>query len=200
MLPTSRNTTYAPLSQLKSADLNALQDCLVDLNKFLTAQAQATWASGIALAANEHVVVSGSGRFKRGDGYRKFPACGWTGANFTQGAGFITLNTGAVVYAPLIVHDGERLKQVGIRATDSGAATIDLKVIKVDTSAGLAYTQLGATASSVGSGGANQDVTVGGLTEVAGGLDAITYLAEISLVGAAVSETVRGMYLITDVP
>ncbi len=29
-LPTSRNTTYAPLSQVKSVDLNAIQDVLID--------------------------------------------------------------------------------------------------------------------------------------------------------------------------
>lgn len=35
MLPASRNTTYAPLAQLQSADLNAIQDRIVDLYRGL---------------------------------------------------------------------------------------------------------------------------------------------------------------------
>jgi hypothetical protein len=42
-LPVNRNTSYAAGSQVKSLDLNALQDCLVDLNKLFTGVAQALW-------------------------------------------------------------------------------------------------------------------------------------------------------------
>jgi hypothetical protein len=53
------------LSQVKSVDLNATWQSFVALWNLLTGQAQSIW-SGIKLAANQHVEISGTGRYKHG--------------------------------------------------------------------------------------------------------------------------------------
>lgn len=64
-LPSSRNTTYAALSQVKSADLNALQDCIIqgargDL-ELLIDVTDGHAASGTWTQNSNHGVTAGGG-------------------------------------------------------------------------------------------------------------------------------------------
>lgn len=58
-LPTSRNTTYAPGSQVKSDDLNDLQDQFVDLTG-------GTFDADIELAEDRNLILSGDGKVRHG--------------------------------------------------------------------------------------------------------------------------------------
>lgn len=64
-IPYRRPRTYAAGSQVKSVDLNGNFDAWKALYALLTGQAQSVW-DGISLAANQHVTVSGTGRFRHG--------------------------------------------------------------------------------------------------------------------------------------
>ena len=64
-LPTSRNTTYAPGSDIRSADLNALQDCIVGgkhglISRPLGATSFLLTAGGAASLASDRWTFSGS--------------------------------------------------------------------------------------------------------------------------------------------
>jgi hypothetical protein len=102
-LPTSRSTTYAALSQVKSADLNLIQDCIID-------------GKHGDRVRNIHVLT----------GY----SIGAT-AVFGGGAPYIdkvALGTGAFV-VPLDFTQGDRIKTITVSVFGNGAAdlAVDLR-------------------------------------------------------------------------
>jgi hypothetical protein len=124
-LPTSRNRTYAPHSQLFSADLNDLQDKIIALNNLITATAQAVW-TGITLAANQSFTVSGTGKYKRGTFRRPMLP------TFTASTGSWTWSIGplyqvqsggsATALITLPVEVGDRITDLEINVSGDGAA------------------------------------------------------------------------------
>lgn len=156
-LPASRNTTYAALAQVDSADLNALQDMIIAIGKLLSAQAQVVFPAvtlaglltanaGVTLAANQHVTVSGTGDFKHGDRVLIIPGSaansnGSTTYNTTTGA--INSTGAATIFFQIPLRVGDRIKSVTYSMQGDGAAD----VTSVDVRTFVAATS---TAASIG--------------------------------------------------
>jgi hypothetical protein len=120
-LPTSRNRTYAPGSQVFSEDLNDIQDVIVDAH------------------------VNGA----RGDRTDHIPATSGHGTSITPGEEGVTFPS--VVNAwqiDLRLETGQRLKSVSALVDPAGASAMTMQVRK--RSAAGVNTQVGASATSTG--------------------------------------------------
>lgn len=136
-LPDSRETTYAAGSQVKSVDLNKLQDSIVQgSHPDYTIPLPAVDAEPGSGAARQQTDL----------------------ANILQATGDAIL-----AFIPLPVRVGEKLKSVKATVQPT-VGTVSLKVWKLQKTAALTLTQLGSTQTS--SGTTVQDLSVTGLTEV----------------------------------
>lgn len=132
-LPVSRNTTYAAGSQVKSADLNDLQDWIVD----------AFGDQVLAIPAAAGAVFTGA----------------WA-PGFINSAGMrnTSPSVGDAVILPIVLRKDDRLKRVGVRVNDGSSSALRLKVYVQDQTNG-GITQLGSNQDSAGTG-ANQELVV----------------------------------------
>ncbi len=141
-LPTSRNTTYAPGSQVKSADLNAIQDAIVAHQSRIGALESVTRVvlahGGRGLIATDFAAIESTGVFIRS-----------------------TVQNGRY-YLPVHVESGERITgwSVTIRHGTNAAAQMAANLVRQIP--GSASTNVGALQSSIASTGV-QDLTNTGL-------------------------------------
>jgi hypothetical protein len=208
-LPTSRSTTYAALSQVKSADLNGIQDAIIAINNFLTAVAQGTYTD-LTLVANKHVTVSGTGAHKRGVRVRKIPiisgqqtsgtAMTLNGANTDTHDAVQTSATNNKYKIPITVEEGERITLVTMRAQTLNAGdTSAMKVFKSDATGGTpTTTQLGTTGTT-SAPPSTVTLSSGALTETVGAT-AITYYVEITCSAFNTGTVFYGLEVTTDIP
>lgn len=151
-LPTSRNTTYAPGSQVKSDDLNDIQDGVVrhELgqrgNRSRTYQMTDAWPHSFTVAA---------------------------------GTGYFTAVSGIVRVPLKRLLAGERITSVACRLVDNNPTDhVTLKLFRLDdTAVSPAGVQIGATQTSVN--GSVQLLTLSGLTETV--LAGRTYYVEMEV-------------------
>lgn len=128
----------------------------------------------IAMASNESVTVSGTGRFRHGTITQQFPATAfipelsatamsYNGGAFLNRAG----GTGAItVFAPLVFDIGKRILAIRVFVSDSVTGPTKLQASFVSAAgAGGALTVVASSALSAGSG-ANQTLTIGSMTTV----------------------------------
>ena len=145
-LPESRNTTYAAGSQVKSADLNDVQDKIID------AYVDGPHGDRILLlpaAAGQGTVIATGHIYAGIDGV--------TSSSWAQGG------SGDYVECPIPLRIGDRIKSVRAFVRDTTAAhTLSLKVRKSTNTNN--NSQLGSTATSAGNG-ADQTLEVASLTE-----------------------------------
>lgn len=189
-LPTSRNTTYAPLSQVQSADLNDLQDKIVALNNLVTATAQAIW-TGITLAANQHLTLSGTGKLKHGTQTLSLGAGAFqpnaTAMSYTRVGGGMSYGTGAA-WSGIKLPIGARISAVRAHVLDSatGPTKMDLQLWRV--AAGIA-TALATSAQSLG----NATENAVAITGLAVDIEATKfYQLVVSVATGSASCTLRG--------
>lgn len=151
-----------PGVQARSSIFNAMYSSLVALYDLLTGQAQSQYSgvtlaglltanAGMAVGANQHVTVSGTGEYKHGARTQSF-----TGTDFIVQAGTAVYNligdivstSSCILIARIPLHVGDRI--TSITATfDSATGTVDVTDFSVDriTANGTA-TSLGATTVS----------------------------------------------------
>ena len=166
-IPYRRARTYVPASvdvagaQLKSDDLNAMQDAWKAFHALATGQSQAVW-TGITLPANQHVTVSGTGKYKRGTRRRKIPAI--AGAN--SGGSLVNAShwwestaSGDVLKVPIIVDSGERITQVEVKVFSDTTQVVTANLIKNPTG-GSAGLTLGDSATSTAVSNQAQTLTI----------------------------------------
>lgn len=128
-LPTSRNTTYAPGSQVKSADLNALQDEIIEGghgDKILLIPATDFMVNPAAAAANYNAAASANH--------------GWTSDN----------TNGQTVEAAIRLHVGDRISslRVYLREANLAGEEIEVRVWESNPLTTAAPTQRGPTKTS----------------------------------------------------
>lgn len=176
-IPYVRARTYVPRAvdvagaQVKSADLNALMDAWKAFHRFVTGQAQAVW-TGLKLAANQHVEVSGTGRFKHGLMTLVIPGSAFESANSGMGYGHggagISNSGGSApsFYAPIILPIGARilacrlLVRDNVTGTTLVAAQLNRYTASTDTNSNVST-----SANSAGTG-ALQTLATAAVTEV----------------------------------
>jgi hypothetical protein len=204
-IPYRRAVTHvAGVSQVKASTLNALEDTFKALWAFFTGQAQAVFTS-ITLAANQDITISGTAKYKRGSQVRHIPVAAgrqWSGTAMLNDVTYDKVTTTAannVYRIPIMLNEGERLLRVKCRANDAGSDVLSMKVYKTDWSGAISRTQLGATASSTGSSGADETLDSGAIAEVAGGATYCTYFAEFTCTYSA-GCNFGGLDVTTDVP
>jgi hypothetical protein len=123
-----------------------------------------TATAGLTAASNQHVTVSGNGRFKHGSITRTLSAtAGYpAGGSPTLSAGVWTAAGGTdVVDIPIPLQEGERLTGVWTSVNDAGGAAITVSINRMNMLTG-ASTNVG---SSTSTGTGAQYVLVNGLTE-----------------------------------
>lgn len=152
-LPTTRNTVYAPGVQIKSVDLNAMQDGIV--------AHEATIISHTASIASLTPAVSSLQAGKHGTRQLLISAAAaqpeasntpTLHGSFLEGAAAWYVNPGKPLTFPLPLHVGDRVLQVEVLSDGSGQAgtrTLDLMLNTVGS--GAAATVV-ATASSTATG------------------------------------------------
>lgn len=101
-LPTSRNTNYAPGSDIKSVDLNALQDCFVAGRHGLLTK----WYPPLSRVANDSGTIT-----------------------FTNGFVFAGANTSAMNYIAAPLDEATRIR--GIRARVKGTGAVGNVVVSL---------------------------------------------------------------------
>lgn len=123
-LPYRRNTTYAVKSQLKSADLNAIQDSLVALwNGAHAAETLSIPASAVGMDDST--------------------------ASFTRGAGSMVWLAGHNAVASVPLAKGERIQGVRAYVADTSGSTIGVSLASTDHT-GTVTPIAGATSSGAG--------------------------------------------------
>ena len=203
-LPISRNTTYAPGSQVKSADLNDVQDKIVALetarialvaaDAVLAASVTALKTSDFTLTSGKHFAISGTGKYKRGAKVRHIHPMSGLHSSGTLGVyGWVSGGGGFghSVLVPLTVDEGERIVQLAARVDPAGGAAMVLRMMKYTDGT---ESQIGTVSSS---GSAAQTLTLSGLTETIGGFVTTMYYAQIE--AGQSSDAARALLLTTDV-
>lgn len=147
-LPTSRNTTYAAGSQVKSADLNDLQDKVIDEYTYRKAlrTRKVHWSAGIQDPEEFGTVL-------------------WDAVS-SGTSGYIQTNSGGQLshwYMPIDLEVGQRLRAVRARVRTHNTEWITLSVKRLNGDG--TETVLGTDNSTTGSGVIYENVTVTGLTE-----------------------------------
>lgn len=164
-VPYRRPRTYAIGVQLKSDDLNANFDAWKALWALTTGQTETVWNglvtlaglitanAGVTCAANQHVMVSGTGEFKHGDKPLVIPASAaaapsGSGATLaTGGFRWLAANLGDKVSYPISLPVGKRILSVDIAFTRAGGTlTFDLR--KASVPAGVVASISSTTVSS----------------------------------------------------
>lgn len=163
-LPTSRNTTYAAGSQVKSADLNDIQDKIIDNNTRLNNGAGAPVTLASLLTANAgvattNVVASGTATatapLKTSAGFHRIIP-GGTGHDLISGSrDWFTDESGSAITSqaspnglgiPLIAQAGERIVSASISlqyaGTPSGTRTVKLWRTNVTTGSSTQITSV----------------------------------------------------------
>jgi hypothetical protein len=156
-----------------------------------------TATAGLTAAANQHVTVSGTGKFKRGSGKYKIPSTSGLATNGTptpQPYGWAPAATTDIIYVPLPVVVGERILSAALGCVSaSGAGRLTMAVVRntrgTESSLGSAST---ATAGV-------ETVTVSGLTETAADVGDC-YFAKITFSTSIAGTEVYELRLETDVP
>lgn len=171
-------------------------------------QGATSFDTTVTMGANQHVIVSGTGAHKRGTRMRHIPLLAGfqlSGTAMTFGAtddAAGSTATNNVFRIPILVDEGERITLVQSRVqVNAGANTIVLKIYKDDqTGATPSRSQLGSTATSVGSGATLETLTSGALTEQVGSTF-IQYFAEYTVTAfAGAGSNMFGIYVTTDIP
>ncbi|MGN6103730.1 MAG: hypothetical protein ACTHU0_01370 [Kofleriaceae bacterium] len=202
-IPFRRARTYVPSwvdaagAQLKSDDLNAMQDSWKAMHALLTGQSQNLWG-GITLPPDMHVTVSGAGRFKHGKGTLQLPGQAFKPSiPSVPWPGYVIggLNSGSHV-APIILPLGARLLAARISLRDSSApvtvqARVNKYVASTDSSSSLAT-----SAASSGTG-AYQTLSVSGLNEA---ITSGTFYSLWTILTGAGSIVVHGGEIDWDMP
>lgn len=171
---------------------------LITATAGMTADGLVTANAGVTAAANQHVTVSGTGRYKRGSLTRKIAGSGGVEGStpgsgvFNEGA-YSNNSAGNNYIIALQADVGERLTSVNARIFSSAAGDVVMTVRSVSNTG--TSTTLG-TATSVGPF-ANENLVVSGLTaDVA---DDDVYLI-VKFAFNSTTGVVRGVRWITNVP
>lgn len=132
-IPYRRARTYVAGSQVKSADLDALQDSWVALWNFLTGQAQSVY-SGIVLATGKTLtLVDGLPALKYGQDELYLAAGAFQNSSSggsTLGDGQITFSAIAIVSAAVPLGPSRRVKNVVLEYNRGGAGTVTMTLKK----------------------------------------------------------------------
>lgn len=194
-LPDIEDLTYVGGSQISSKNLMNMQRIIVAAYRLLTGQVQSIW-DGIVLAANQHVTVSGTGRFKHGADQLIVPA---SAANAPTGSGAV-LAVGSFLWTcaandkvafPIVLAPGKRITSVDVwYQRGSGTLNFDLKRATLSTGAVTLIAN-----ASVSTGTTLTSVTLGSLNHTVLGTD--QYILEFTAGGA---DTVRGLIVNFDAP
>lgn len=146
--------------------------------------------AGMTVGVNQHVAVSGTGKYKRGTRVRKFsPLSGHSaGGTFPTSTGdavfdgrWVTTAGGDKLALSLDLEEGETLTQVVCYLRGDGIQTLKMDIVRVQP--GISGFIMG-SASSVAVL-SNQAVTVSGLTEVITAGDGYSYTASFIGDGSA---------------
>jgi hypothetical protein len=171
-LPTSRNTTYTPGSQVKSADLNDFQDQIIGL--FAGRR-----------APRRRLIPPTAGRFEGN------PSSG----TVVLQNGWIQNTAGTErLFIPVTVEQGERILLVELMIDPAATGTPSFQLQR-DDGDGLSTSITGVIAAS---GQGRQKLTSGPLAEIVGSGN-ISYFVVVSS-GAVVGMQVGPVYLTTDRP
>lgn len=174
-------------------------DTTVGITGLLTATA------GVTVGANNHVTISGTGKYKRGTRIRHIPAIGGiiSGAGTFQIAsndfvgGWKATATNDLLAIPITLADDERITEVKAVVRGDSTATCNMALFKnpnTPSSASSSIANANTTASNT-----DQTLDLAGLTEVGGAL--FNYYVRFKVSGAVASALwVNGIDVYTDVP
>lgn len=152
-LPTSRNTTYAIGSQIKSADLNAIQDVEIDHETRIVDHE--TRIDDIEAGRHGNLTLIIPAGAAEGD---------WTFVPSTGAVGSLWLSAGGTLHLayPIVLTGSERIKEVKAHIKDESGLAVTMKLFKSTKTGG--NTQVGSTQTS-SSAGTDQTLSLTGLTE-----------------------------------
>jgi hypothetical protein len=124
------------------------------------------------MTANEHVTVSGTGRFKHGTLTQSIPVTAFvtelTATNMSYNGGSLLTRAGLAgaitVYAPIVLDTGKRVTAIRVFIVDSSVGPTKLQAsFNSAPGAGGAVTVIASSAVSAGNS-TNQTLTIGSLT------------------------------------
>lgn len=164
-----------------------------------------TATAGLTCAANQHVTVSGTGKYKRGTRVRAIHAAaaqrsGGGASGNLQDAGWQYGSAGEILRFALPLEEGERLTTISAIMTDNGTDTLRMLCYKntVTIGGGSAATQLGTQQNTAGSTGVAEALTVSGLTETIGsGL--VFYYVDLECLTISSGLMCHGIVITTDI-
>lgn len=173
-LPSSRSTTYvAGVSQVKSADLNTIQDMIVAAHAYtpLNAPGQIAAPAGLLAGNNQHVQVQGTGRHLHGSMEVLIPGTLFRGGYFASesrgaeaqlGYMYPALGGGGNYFAGIQLEVGKRILELRMRTDQVGAGTRTFRFRRTTLSSDAVTT----IASDTNTGTGDQSIVLSGLTSV----------------------------------
>lgn len=148
-----------------------------------------TATAGVTCAVDQHVTVSGTGKFKRGTRVRHIPAAGGTilsgtGTRDTFGE-WIPNAVGDLFSFPVVVDDGERITTVSVllRANTTGSMTAGLYRLRSTGDGNYTTTLIGSATTATNNN--IELVTIGSLTEAVASTNRDAYVVIVSSTTAA---------------
>lgn len=153
--------------------------------------------AGVTCGANQNVIVSGTGKYRRGSKIRRFSVTRKTYSVGTLGDGVWTSSApGQSIQLPLDgFEEGERITAVSVRVDPAGAAAMSFSIFKrVDGGSG-SPSQFDSNPSS---GTALQTITASGMTEVISAATLAIY--ELRITAGQSGDAVYSISVTTDVP
>lgn len=189
-IPYRRARTYQALSQLKSADLNAIQDTLAALHALITGQTQSLW-TGIA----------------RGEKIRKVSATAGVALSgaFDDTGRWISSAGDQELLIPVTVEEGEHITEITVSAVGDATQTLDVTLFRAATSGAAGSSHSETVTSATGFFGLNlviNEASPGVPLDVEATADGVTYYVYCKSTGAPSSfgVMVGGIAVKTTVP
>ncbi len=102
-----------------------------------------TASAGVTAAANQHVTVSGTGRFKHGDMVRTVTAQIGESTNWTPSANYMLSGGASILYVSIPFDEGQRVKSLTF--SRYGDASANVVVDAYTVSSGMTDTNIGGT-------------------------------------------------------
>ena len=190
-LPYRRARTYAAGSQLKSVDLNSLQDDDIALWNLLAGQPQSIF-TGIALASGQRLKLAGSGDVAHDTYTKTFPAAAGAG-NMAYSSLAARSSAGAQTWDVALTGfvAGDRFKSGSMLCTYSrSGGTVTFELLEVDIATGATNHVSGSITDGTTTGTQQKNLLSADYTALAGKFYAIRFTSggtSDSFVGVSVS-------------
>lgn len=155
--------------------------------------------NALILDPDMHVLLSGTGLYKRGALVRKLAVSSAKVTGGTLNNTWTATANGQISYHPIALQEGEEITTIKAHVSCGATDVMRLSMWRLDTATQVVQ-QLGGYQSSTGHAGTTEILTISGLTETASSANHYVYYAIVDVTAFATGPTLWGIEYTTGVP